>query len=201
MISERLTEAIKMIFTEYGEQVVEACKKILADNNVNASGKLSESFDFTIEAEDEKITLNILAEEYLKYMEQGRAAGKLPPVQSIIKWIEYKGIPVPDHKPGVKYGGQINSRGVKSYPGTRRGKPAIIRRNVKVSNEEFAFAIAHSISRVGTKGKGLIKPVMAGFAEPITEAIKEAVSKALTEDFTDILKDTNINFLTYTINF
>src|SRR5579862_2137524 len=120
MISEGLTNAIIKIFELYGESITEAAKQTLANNKLNATGTLSNSFNYKISNSEGVITLTISAEDYLKYVESGRSPGSMPPIQSIIKWIQAKGIDVPSRKPGTRFGG-IEAEGVVSKAGVRRG--------------------------------------------------------------------------------
>lgn len=202
MISKELETVVKEIFEQYGETITNAVKETLAKSNLNATGALSNSVSFKVGSDENSITLEIWAEQYLKFIEEGRASGKMPPVQSIVKWIEAKNIDVPSRKPGIRFGG-IESRGVTSYPGTRRGKAAIIRRNVKMSNLQFGFAIAKNIMRKGQIGKGIIKPIMLTVSEELTKKITEAVKTSIENDIHYAWKEgaTIDNIITYQINF
>jgi hypothetical protein len=163
MISDEMSKAVEAVFEKYGTIITTSAKEIMNQKNKNASGILSDSFSFDVKSDGNTVTLEISAEGYLKFLENGRSSGGNVNIASIIRWIQYKGIelrPVP----GVKHG-TMESRGVISKTGIKRGKVAVIRRNVKVSDERFAFAIATKIKKFGTTGTPIIKPIILEIQE------------------------------------
>ena len=201
MISKELENAVKEVFETYGELITQGSKKVMELKNKNATGTLSNSFSFNVSGDGNTVTLEINAEEYLKYLENGRQAGKMPPILALVKWIQAKGIEVPSRKPGTRFGG-IEANGVISKSGLKRGKPSIIRRNVKVSNERFAYAIAKSIMKRGIMGAGIIKPVIIEIKDELSNKLIEAVTKSIQEDIRDVWKEgQSTDFLSYTMNF
>lgn len=75
-----------------GEEYVKWLKKLIKDARKVASGKLMRSIDYKVVKQAEKYLLKISAADYLKYVDAGRAPGKMPPVNKIIKWTKQRGI-------------------------------------------------------------------------------------------------------------
>ena len=199
-LSEKMISAISDVFEAFGEQITTEAKSALEAMKINASNNLSDSFQFKVSSTEAVVTLEIFADSYLQYIENGRQPGKMPPVQSIIKWIEYKGVESFE-KPGIRRG-IIDAKGVRASPGMRRGQPAIIRRNVKVSNEKMAFAIAKSIMKRGQQGKQFYKPIIENIADEMSKKLTDAVLKSIEEDYRDVWQEgSNTDFLTYKISF
>ena len=78
-----LKEALEM----YGEVLAEAYREQIADTNAFASGKLFDSVRHIVEVNDTTIELSLSLEEYWKWVEEGRAPGKFPPLNKIEDWI------------------------------------------------------------------------------------------------------------------
>jgi len=64
----------------------------------NASGKLARSTKFKFRSIPSLITFEIKAQDYWKYVDQGRKPGKMPPEAPILKWISQKGLGNQDDK-------------------------------------------------------------------------------------------------------
>lgn len=89
---DRLKEALKV----FGEEYISEISKILRANDKIASGDLIKSLNTRIYKTGlgTSYTLKIIAEDYLKYVDEGRRAGsKPPPVKAIKEWTRHKGIP------------------------------------------------------------------------------------------------------------
>ena len=200
MISQKMIAAVEKVFEHYGEQIASAAKESLATLNKNATNTLSDSFTWKVTSNDETVTLSILSEDYLKYLETKRQWNQLPNIRALVRWIEYKGFELWT-KPGTRHG-SIEANGVISRPGVRRGNPVIIRRNVGVSNERLAFAIAKKIMKNGNKPVGILKPIVESSADEITQKLLEAVKESIENDIADTWNEgASTEFLTYTITF
>lgn len=143
-----LKEALEM----YGEVLAEAYREQIADTNAFASGKLFDSVRHIVEVNDTTIELSLSLEEYWKWVEEGRAPGKFPPLNKIEDWIRIKPIaPYPDAKGKVP------------------------------SNEQLAFLIGRKIARKGTEGKHLLDNALEN-TQDWMELIDEAISKDIDEE-------------------
>ena len=186
MISKQLQEAVLKIFQQYGETITVAARESIAYSGKNATGTLSDSFSFEVITEEDKITLEISAEAYLKYIENGRGAGSMPPMDLILKWIRAKG---------------LQAKGIISKVGMRRFKPALIRRNVTVSENRMAFAVARSIQKRGITAKPFFKPLVIALEDQLSRDLDQAVAKAIEKDITDSWNEgPNTDNLTSKIN-
>lgn len=94
-----------------------------------ASGNL-QNFTTEIEIKEGKFSIVFNLEEYWKYVEYGRGAGKMPPIDAIENWIRVKPL-VPDSR-----GGKV--------PTTR----------------QLAYLIARKIGEEGTKGQYPLKQTL-----------------------------------------
>lgn len=199
MLSENILKSIREVFNYYGELIGQDAKDALAAAQKNASYDLSDSFNYKIVVQDETVTLNIYAEEYLKYLENKKSWKELPNIRKIVQWIEYKGFEDLS-KTGTRHG-VIESQGVRSRPGIRRGNSVIIRRNVGVSNERFAFAIARNIMKFGNKPVPILTPIVENLEKEVSERLLTAVKGAIEKDFTQQWKEgPDTTNLTYKIS-
>lgn len=78
---------------QVGQELVSEIKNQLSQDKKNASGALSNSIAYDISATKDGYELNIMAEDYLKYVDKGRKPGsKMPPSNKLIPWVESRGI-------------------------------------------------------------------------------------------------------------
>lgn len=113
--------------------VVELKNKLTA-NDSNASGTLSNSLKGIVKQNGKYIVISIQLEDYWQFVENGRKAGKYPPLSEIRKWISVKPVlPRP----------------------TKSGK-------LPTANQ-LAFLIARKISKVGTKAKPFLSNTIKDF--------------------------------------
>ena len=74
------------------EQVVSIYRKELEDKGINASSNLSKTASATVELNGKHLIVYLELDHYWKYVEYGRRAGKMPPVDKIKEWIRVKPI-------------------------------------------------------------------------------------------------------------
>lgn len=117
MFEIKLKNAIVEVLTQFGEEEVQRIKKALKDKDAIASGKLYNSIDFVIKENNLEITLEIVAEDYLKWVDEGRRPGKFPPIRKIQKWISDKRIQpkggISQKSLGFLIGRKIAKKGIK----------------------------------------------------------------------------------------
>lgn len=113
--------------------VVELKNKLKA-NDSYASGDLVNSIRGVVKQNGKYILISIQLEDYWQYVENGRRAGKYPPINAIKNWISVK---------------PVLPRPLKS------GK-------LPTANQ-LAFLIARKISKVGIKPKPFLKPTITDF--------------------------------------
>jgi hypothetical protein len=90
-----MNENLKKALDTIGADVIKELTKQLIQQKKKSSGELIDSLDYnTIDVID-GIILNIMANDTLKYVDQGRRKGaKQPPVQGIIPWIKKNNIKI-----------------------------------------------------------------------------------------------------------
>lgn len=125
--------------------VVELKNKLTA-NGSNASGTLSNSIKGIVKQNGKYVVISIQLEDYWQYVENGRKAGKYPPINAIKNWISVK---------------PVLPRPLKS------GK-------LPTANQ-LAFLIARKISKVGIKPKPFLKPTITDF-DLINKVYNEVVN-------------------------
>lgn len=113
--------------------VVELKNKLKA-NDSYASGDLANSIRGIVKQNGKYIVISIQLEDYWQFVENGRKAGKYPPISEIRKWISVK---------------PILPRPLKS------GKLP--------TDNQLAYLICRKISKVGTKAKPFLKPTITDF--------------------------------------
>ena len=115
------------VLTSYAQSLEEAYRGQVLDNSY-ASGRLFDSVRSIIQVDENYIVVFLNLEDYWKYLEDGRAPGRFPPVDRIREWIRVKPI-VP-------------------YPDSRGRVP---------SPDQLAFLIGRSIAENGIEGKHLLE--------------------------------------------
>lgn len=89
---------------EFGKDYVKILVALLKNNTVPsraglrpypkvASGRLVQSINYRLQPLATGIQIQLLSEDYLKYVDKGRRPGTYPPIQAIQRWTSLKGIP------------------------------------------------------------------------------------------------------------
>jgi hypothetical protein len=81
---------------EFGKDYVKILVGLLKGNKPYpkvASGSLINSINYRLQDTAQGINVILLANDYLKYVDQGRRPGTYPPIQAIQRWVAIKGIP------------------------------------------------------------------------------------------------------------
>lgn len=149
----KLKEAMEALGKETVGQLV--YELIRADKK--ASGDLINSVDYNVLETTNGVVLEILANDYLTYVDKGRRPNrKMPPVKKIEEWIKQRGLQGRDKK------GRF------------------------IKRKSFAFAIAKSIAKNGIKPTNVLKKTrqnllknVALIAPAMKEEIEEAINKIL----------------------
>lgn len=134
------------------DKIVELYRKQLETQGINASSTLSKTAKAIVEVNGNRLLVSLNLEPYWKYVEYGRKAGKMPPIDAIAEWIRIKPI-VPE---------PINGK----VPDTR----------------QLAYLIARKIGREGLKGrKPLTNIVYSDAVESIIQDIKNEIVRQLKQ--------------------
>lgn len=146
------------IFKPLVDKLAELYRYQLKENDINATGNLS-SFDYDIEFDDKSFRVYFNLEEYWKWVEYGRRAGKQPPIDPIYNWIKVKPI----------------------VPKPKNGKIP--------TQRQLAFAISKSIGEHGTEGKHPLKNALGSIeATNIVSEIKNLLIKQINNEIKDAIK-------------
>lgn len=157
-VKEDLSRRFFEILGDFGDQLSKDIIQELLDKGVSGAGgtasELAGSITFKVTS---KPSIIFSMNDYWEYVENGRRAGKKPPIDELIKWIKWKGI-----KPTLY--DRAKAKAVKGLKGAER-KTA--RENAyEKSVKSLAFAIATKIAQKGTikrfnyKGSNFIKDVL-----------------------------------------
>lgn len=130
----------------------------LIRNDRIASGDLLNNIEYEITRGDFTYTIYVKMKDYWYYVENGRKAGKRPPIQNILDWIKIKPVlPRP------------NAKGKLPTP------------------QQLAFLIARKIGEEGTEGTQDLRKatdtIWDTFEDRLYEAIDEDVDAAFIQIF------------------
>ena len=130
----------------------------LIRNDRLASGDLLNNIEYEITRGDFTYTIYVKMKDYWYYVENGRKAGKWPPIQNILDWIKIKPVlPRP------------NAEGKLPTP------------------QQLAFLIARKIGKEGTEGTQDLRKatdtIWDTFEDRLYEAIDEDVDAAFIQIF------------------
>lgn len=153
---------LKRVLEDYGKNLVENYQRALADYGKNASGDLSKSVKYVIGDDKNGVfEVNLELLEYWKYIENGRKAGKMPPISAIEKWIEVKPVLPRPNKNGklpttkqLAYliARKIGNEGILPRP--------ILQERIEYSNDVFFRLIEEAIAEdLGTAMEIIFKEV------------------------------------------
>lgn len=91
MVANREWTNVIDVLNDFGKFLVEEYKDQLILNDVNATDTLYNSVKLLpIKVTNGYFEVQLSLEDYWKYVENGRKAGKWPPISAIAKWIEIK---------------------------------------------------------------------------------------------------------------
>ena len=127
LVSSEILQNFLATLDEYAEKAKELYKRKLTDKGINASYKLLNSVETVVRRNDDEFTVTINLEDYWIYVENGRKAGRFPPVSKILDWIRVKPI--------------------RPYSDSRGRLP---------TEEQLAFLIARKIAEQGTEGRNVL---------------------------------------------
>ena len=136
----------------------------------SASGETLRKLDFKLNVKSDEYIVTFYAPDYYEYVEEGRKAGKMPPREAILKWIQVKKIlPKPD----------------------KNGKLP--------STETLAFLIARAIGKHGTiKDKGYkggeyladtVEEINDKYLPKLQEALEQDVAEFAVESFDKVTNE------------
>ena len=124
-------DGILRIVQNWGNELIAQMQNRLRINKTNATSSLSQSIEPQIKGTQSGYRLTVLMEDYWKYVEEGRRAGKMPPIKNIYEWIRYKR-PIQDK--------------IQQSP------------DKIAATKSLAYVIARKIGQKGTKAQPFVTP-------------------------------------------
>ena len=138
------------VLNSFGRLLVEDYKESLIYNSVNASDDLYKSVKYYFESDNRFLEVQLELESYYWYVENGRKAGKFPPIQAIEEWIKVKPVlPYTD----------------------KNGKLPTL--------NQLTYLIGRKIKEDGIEGKHLLQKSVDDIYREIEKSLVEALSKDL----------------------
>lgn len=177
---------VEEVLVTYATRIAQAAEKNLRSNKFNkdsnASGDLSESIKVTpVEFMGGVYSIEIRMLDYWRWVDEGRKAGKRPPINKIIQWIKDKQLRLDDKGTtarGYKREGTLISQSRKK----------VLMGGKKVSIlEATAYKIASKIGKFGTIGTDFLTDAID---DNKNDLVKD-MAKALKRDVVRIIKSTN----------
>lgn len=145
------------VLDEYGRAVKDMYQENLVYDNAVASGELLNSVKYIFQHNQSSFEVSLSLLDYWKYLENGRKAGKFPPINKILDWIRVKPvIPRP-------YNGKLPTE------------------------EQLAFLISRKIALEGTKPRDILKLTLDEINEEYFVKISDALAKDVEEDIDNFL--------------
>lgn len=162
----------KLVLDEFGKQFIDAYRSGLDAKNANASRDLYNSLNFEVKIGKQSINLDILLNDYWKYLEYGCKGTEtsypeayypahFPPTKAIEEWIKIKPV----------------------IPEQRNGKLP--------TQKQLAFLIARSINRKGIEPRFIFRDSV----DDVWEQLKDALNEAIEKDVENNIKE--INYLIF----
>jgi hypothetical protein len=88
---------LQQALAQYGEAIADRYKTNLEASGRRATGNLISSVNTKVTVDEQTFVIELSLEDYYYYVENGRSAGRFPPVDKILEWIRVKPIlPTPD---------------------------------------------------------------------------------------------------------
>ena len=149
-------DGILRIVQNWGNELSENLRNTLRKNKTNASNALWQSIASYAKPKKDGFRLTVQMEDYYKYVEEGRRAGKRPPIESIYEWIQ-------------------NKKSVQTLISKSTDKQKATR--------SLAYVIARKIAKHGTKAQPFIRQnVNEKSLQVLSDRIGEYIGKQLAGD-------------------
>lgn len=148
-------DGLLRVVQNWGNQLAQEMRINLRKNRTNASASLDGSIAAVPTPIGNGFSIKVEMEDYWKYVEDGRKAGKMPPIQSIYEWIQ-------------------NKRSVQSK--IKNAKNRI------TATKSLAFVIARKIGAKGTPKQPFVQPALqkvtvATLIERMEKYIADSIEK------------------------
>lgn len=144
---------LKEVLERYGQLLVTKYQMYVPE----ASGKLVQSVKYELKYNETSYEVGLWLEDYWKYVEYGRKAGKFPPLSKIEEWIRVKPvIPRP-------YDGKLPTE------------------------KQLAYLIGRKIAEEGIEPKNVLKRAEDEVKDEMLMSIKQAIMEDIQEDINSVI--------------
>lgn len=137
----------------YATETVRRYELAIAREGHNASRALADTVDWTVSVDGTVLTISLQLQEYWKYLEYGRRAGKkFPPPQAIWEWVQAKGI--------------------TSRPGKNGRVP---------TTKQLAYLIGRRIKEHGIPATNLLQNTLTEVHDLLYTSVEDAIRRDLSD--------------------
>jgi len=91
-IQDTISAGIEPVAQQLALAYEEQLREILIQNGKESSGTLVNSIRSDVRTDGDKAVIEIYAEDYLRFVDQGRKPGRFPPIDKIRSWVAIQGI-------------------------------------------------------------------------------------------------------------
>jgi hypothetical protein len=139
---------------QFGKDYIKIITQLLLKNNIasrpglrpypkNATGNLIRSFNYRLQQTAQGIQTQIVALDYLTYVDRGRKPGTYPPIKPLLAWARVKGLPE-----GAAYGAQKNifKGGIKPTNVIRKANA--LWSNSRQNNKKYEDRMVNNIIKI-----------------------------------------------------
>jgi hypothetical protein len=139
---------------QFGKDYIKIITQLLLKNNIasrpglrpypkNATGNLIRSFNYRLQQTAQGIQTQIVALDYLTYVDRGRKPGTYPPIKPLLAWARVKGLPE-----GAAYGAQKNifKGGIKPTNVIRKANA--LWSNSRQNNKKYEERMVNNIIKI-----------------------------------------------------
>lgn len=129
-----------------------------------ASGQLMQSITFEVDISGDSYELSFSMEDYWRFVDEGRRpGGRMPPIEAILRWMRFKGVPV------------------RNLAQNRRSSVQRRNTNPEAARRQAAFAIARAIQRNGVRAVPFVTSTLTpDLIDKINADIQDTVATAQT---------------------
>ena len=177
-----IQQLVEAKLASYGDQIVTRIREKIIENGSLASGDLYNSISYDVQSDSGIVSLNIYANDYFPFVDQGRLPGKRPPIDNILSWVKVRGL---RPKPG------------SGIPEKSKGLPR--------ADRSLAFLIARKIGLDGIKPTNMLGDTLDEISDPLTSDINDLIVEAITEilgsQWEELAQSINSNIIDITVNF
>lgn len=139
---------------QYAQAIADKYKTNLESSGRRATGQLITSVNTVVVVNENEFAIDLNLEDYWKYVEEGRGAGKFPPPDKILEWIRVKPI-----------------------------LPTPLANGKLPTEQQLAFLIGRKIANEGFEGTHDLQHTMeeVDYEEIITDALDKDIMGGLDE--------------------